>query len=194
MRDFIIIAHKALTRGDFSLNDLPGSAGRMDILCRCINSALFLSHDLRRDVNIHLLLLGEPDPGKIIRFEGENVRYLSPDERSAASLIKKALQKQATDIDTRSMPGVFIRNGDLKELLDQFKDRKLIYLREDGSDVREASEMEDAVYILGDHQGVTEEEESLIQDAKPDIISVGPLALHSDHCIILINNEIDRRK
>ncbi len=194
MRDFIIIAHRALTRGDFSLNDLPGSAGRMDILCRCVNSALFLSHDLRRDVNIHLLLLGEPEPGKIIRFEGENVRYLSPDERSAASLIKKALQKETTDIDIRSMPGVFIRRGSLPQLLSQFKDRKLIYLRENGSDIREADRLEDAVYILGDHQGVTEEEESIIEDTNPETISVGPLPLHSDHCIILINNEIDRRK
>ena len=93
MRDIVIIGHKAKTNGDFSLNDLPGAAGRMDILCRCVSSALFLSFGMRRDVNIHLLLLGDPDPGKIIRFEGLNLRYLNPDERSSGSLIQKALQK-----------------------------------------------------------------------------------------------------
>nr|AAB88387.1 hypothetical protein [Methanococcus maripaludis] len=29
--------------------DLPGSSGRLDLLCRCVNSAFFLSHDMRRD-------------------------------------------------------------------------------------------------------------------------------------------------
>ena len=57
MRDFLIIGHKALTSGNFSLNDMPGAAGRMDILCRCTSAALFLSHDMRRDVQVHLLLL-----------------------------------------------------------------------------------------------------------------------------------------
>lgn len=195
MRDFVIIAHKALTTGDFSLNDLPGSAGRMDILCRCINSCLFLSHDLRRDVQVHLLLLGEPEPGKIIRFDSEHVRYLNPDERSAGSLIKKALQKTAGEYEVRSTPGVFIRSGNLGKLLNDFKDagRRLIYLHEDGEDIRELSDLtNNAVFILGDHMGVTEEEEQLIKEHEAKTISLGPIPLHADHCIILINNEIDR--
>jgi tRNA (pseudouridine54-N1)-methyltransferase len=48
MRDIVIIGHKEKTNGDFSLNDLPGSAGRMDILCRCVSSALFISFGMRR--------------------------------------------------------------------------------------------------------------------------------------------------
>lgn len=121
MRDIVIIGHKAKTDGDFSLNDLPGSAGRMDILCRCVSSALFLSFGMRRDVNVHLLLLGEPDPGKIIRFEGLHLRYLNPDERSSGSLIQKALKKDATEQDIRSTPGIWIRRGDLSFLLSKFE-------------------------------------------------------------------------
>ena len=49
---FAVVGHRARTDGGFSLNDLPGSGGRMDVLCRCVNAALFLSHDLRRDVEI----------------------------------------------------------------------------------------------------------------------------------------------
>ncbi len=193
MRDIIIIGHKAMTSGDFSLNDLPGSAGRMDILCRCVSSALFLSFGMRRDVNVHLLLLGEPEPGKIIRFEGLHLRYLNPDERSSGSLISKALLKNATELDTRSTPGVWIRNGDLKSLLASFEGRNLFYLREDGKDIRElAGEIRDPVFILGDHTGVTEEEEKQLFEAGAQIISVGPISLHSNHCITLIHNELDR--
>ena len=81
MRTFVIVGHKAVTTPKFSLNDLPGGAGRMDILARCINASLFLSHDLRRDVDAYVVLLGEPNPPITIRFNGEKVRYLSPDER-----------------------------------------------------------------------------------------------------------------
>lgn len=193
MRDIVIIGHKAKTSSDFSLNDLPGAAGRMDILCRCVSSALFLSFGMRRDVNVHLLLLGEPDPGKIIRFEGQYLRYLNPDERSSGSLINKALKKEVSDIDSRSTPGVWIRRGSLNTLLEEFQGRTLLYLREDGEDIREVVKtVSDPVFILGDHTGVTEEEEQELLKAGAKIISVGPISLHSNHCITLINNELDR--
>jgi tRNA (pseudouridine54-N1)-methyltransferase len=193
MRDIVIIGHKAKTNGDFSLNDLPGSAGRMDILCRCVSSALFISFEIRRDVNVNLLLLGDPDPGKMIRFEGLNLKYLNPDERSSGSLIQKALQKNAIEQYTRSTPGVWIRRGDLESMLLEFEGRTLLYLREDGEDVREfTSEIRDPIFILGDHAGVSEEEEEQILKAGAKIISVGPISLHSDHCITLVHNELDR--
>lgn len=195
MREFLIIGHKALTSGNFSLNDMPGAAGRMDILCRCTSAALFLSHDMRRDVQVHLLLLGEPDPQKIVRFDGENLRYLSPDERSSGSLIKKALEKEVGDIEVKSTPGVWVRHGGLGNLLDEFveKGRKIVYLREDGEDIRNVvGSLDDAVFIMGDHNGVTEEEEKLIMDTGATVVNVGPLSLHSEHCVTLINNELDR--
>lgn len=193
MKDFLIIGHKAAT-GTFSLNDLPGAAGRMDILCRCVNSALFLSRDLRRDVRVFLLLKGEPFPSRLIRFDGSAVRYLSPDERSAASLIKKALEKNVQDFWTESTPGVSIRNGDLDNILKEL-DKKIIYLREDGKDIREKGfdAVFDLLFVLGDHLGLSEDEEKKIMAYSPEIISVGPLSLHADHCIVLLHNEMDRQ-
>ena len=66
-------------------------------------------------------------------------------------------------------------------------------MREDGEDIRKlALEIRDPVFILGDHTGVTEEEEEHILEAGAKIISVGPISLHSNHCITLIHNELDR--
>lgn len=197
MKDFVIIGHKALTTSDFSLNDLPGSAGRMDILCRCVNSALFLSHGMRRDVNVHLVLLGEPDPGKIVRFNGEKLKYLNPDERSSGSLIKKALEKDATPYESQSTPGVWIRKAGLEDLLNEFREagRDIYYLREDGVDIRSYDGLNtDAVFVLGDHMGVTEEEEDAIHKVAKQTLNIGPISLHSDHCMIIIHNELDRKE
>ncbi len=87
MRRFVVLGHRAVTSSGFSLNDLCGSAGRMDVLLRCINSAFFLSHDLRRDTEIYLVLKGGPEPPKTIRLRGDELKYLNPDERSTGALI-----------------------------------------------------------------------------------------------------------
>lgn len=194
MKEFIIVGHKAAT-ASFSLNDLPGGAGRMDILCRCVNAALFLSHDIRRDVRVYLVLKGEPSPPKLICFDGKKVKYLNPDERSCASLIKKALEKGVQGFWTESTPGVSIRKGDLGDLLAELN-KKIIYLREDGEDIRMKrfeKPSEGLLFLLGDHEGLTDAEEKMIEVYEHDIINVGPLSLHADHCIILLHNEMDRR-
>jgi len=192
MKEFIIIGHKAVTT-PFSLNDLPGAAGRMDILCRCVNSALFLSHDLRRDVRVHLVLKGGAQ-SKIVRFDGAAVRYLSPDERSAASLIKKALEKQAQGFWTESTPGVSIKTEDFGGLPGELN-KKITYLREDGVDIRmkPLKVVSDFLFVLGDHMGLTHDEEKIIEAHDHEIVSVGPLSLHADHCIVLLHNEMDRQ-
>jgi tRNA (pseudouridine54-N1)-methyltransferase len=185
---FVVLGHLARTSGDFSLNDMPGGAGRMDVLCRCVNSALFLSHDLRRDVECYLVLLGEPEPPKTVLFSGEKVRYLSPDERSAGALIKKALALKAGTEFRESTPGVYVRKGGLADLL---PDVPLAVLDEAGSDIREEESLP-VSYLLSDHHDFSPDERALIGGFPA--YSVGPLSLHADHAITIVQNEIDRRR
>ncbi len=177
MKRFAIVGHVAETGGNFSLNDLPGSGGRMDILCRCISSSLFLSHDLRRDVECYLVLCGEPDPEKTVLFCGSGVRRLSPDERSSAALIKKALSIPCGDEFRESTPGVYVRRGGLSRLLAEIP---FAVLDEAGEDLRRVPE------------NFTPAEEEAIAGAAR--YSVGPRSLHADHAITVLLNEIDRRE
>ncbi len=186
MREFVIVGHLAKTSPDFSLEDIPGTSGRIDVLCRCINSAFMLSHGIRRDVRCDLLLLGGPEP-KVLRFDGSRLRHLNPDERSTAALIKRALTLDAGDSWRESTPGIYVKRGDLRELLESLKNDglQLYYLREDG--VAFDRSITEGAFILGDHIGMTEDEENILQAMGASTVSIGPLSLHADHCIVIIN-------
>jgi len=189
MTSFAIIGHHARTDGGFSLNDLPGSGGRMDVLCRCVNASLFLSHDLRRDTDCILVLCGEPSGPKTVKFSGAEVRSLSPDERSAAALIKKVIDTPCGSEFREAAQGVFIRKGGLERLL---KEHTFAVLDEKGMDIRKAGTgtLPDA-FLLSDHLNFTEQEETLIMNCPR--FSVGPKILHADHTITVLQNELDRR-
>ena len=88
-------------------------------LLRCLRAALMVSHGLRRDTVVYLVLLGGPQAPRTIRIDGATARYLRPDERSLAVLVQKVL---AVPVETASAgfvevrPGVAIAEGGLDEI------------------------------------------------------------------------------
>lgn len=196
MRYFVITGHRAATTGDFKLDDITGGAGRMDILCRCVNSSFFLSHNLRRDVDVYLVLQGGDAAPKTVRFCGGEMRYLNPDERSTSSLIRNALLKKLPEHgEVRASPGVYISRMSFDEVLAHLSDKgTFVHLMEDGTDCRDYGFPEDPIFVLGDDRDLTSEEEASLLAYGPDRIRLGPLSLHADHCIIVAHNEMDRRQ
>lgn len=56
-RELVVLCHGTpltVARGKFELNDL--AAGRVDLLARCVASALFYSHGVRKNVRVWLML------------------------------------------------------------------------------------------------------------------------------------------
>jgi tRNA (pseudouridine54-N1)-methyltransferase len=211
-RNFIIVGHRGVTTPQLSLNDLPGTGGRMDILTRAVNTAFCISHDIRREVEVALVLLGPEDPPKTVRFIGSRLKYLNPDERSTAALIRNALVKIAAtklkgnedlqrdpellellEGELISSPGICISNYDLPFVIDHYsKKSKLIHLDEGGKDMSEFQPQDDCTFILSDHKDFTDEELERIHGSRSETISLGPLSLHTDQCITIIHNHLDR--
>jgi tRNA (pseudouridine54-N1)-methyltransferase len=159
----------------------------MDVLCRCVTASLFLSHGMRRNVEVYLVLLGPPNPPATVLFSGEKVRYLNPDERSSASLIKKALALPRGHEFRESTPGIFVRAGGLAELL---AEHRFTLLDESGDDVRQAPTLP-GTCLLSDHLNLTDSEQELVRGLPR--LSVGPLPLHADQAVTVLLNETDRR-
>ncbi len=191
MRAFIVLGHKVPLTPNFSLNDLPGSAGRLDILCRCVTAAFCLSHGIRRDVTVYLVLQNQI----VLRLEGRRLKHLNPDERSTAALIQKALKActERTGTEIESTPGIFVASGGLPHVLQRVADEGLTvyWLHERGSPIRHVQLSTDAAFVLSDHLEFLPEEEAILADFPK--LSLGPLSLHADHCIVLAHNELDVR-
>lgn len=194
MRAFIVLGHKVPVTPDFSLNDLPGSAGRLDILCRCVTAAFCLSHGIRRDVTVYLILQDQVT----VRLDGSRLKHLNPDERSTAALLQKALKAHtesvAKESEIESTPGVFISSGGLRDVLETLKKTglKLYMLHEQGKHIRQAEFVSHHVaFVLSDHLEFSPSEVALLGELPR--LSLGPLSLHADHCITIAHNELDLR-
>jgi len=193
MRTFVLFSRKGVTTSNFSLNDLPGSGGRMDLICRCVNSALWISCGLRRDTRIFLVLNGPSSPPATILFEGSSLRRVSPDERNIASWIKKALDCTGKNGDwVKVQEGIKVSKMSFQDVI---KDLKEIYvLHERGRFIREVEIAKNPVFVLGDNIGLPRKEEKFAERFGAEKISLGKTSYLASHCISMIHYEMDTRE
>ncbi|MEM2870565.1 MAG: tRNA (pseudouridine(54)-N(1))-methyltransferase TrmY [Thermoplasmata archaeon] len=207
MRRFVIIGHNVDPSGDFTLNDLCGGAGRLDVLLRCVSSAFFVSHGIRKDVEVYLVLPGRhgspslderrsgggsgaPVGPKTVRFSGRELRYLNPDERSTGALVRTALLKNLEgDKEIVSTPGVYVSRRSLESLARALPGP--VWLVEDGEPWPRGGLPGDVTFYLSDHLDFTKEEENLLQSAGARRVSLGPTSLHSHQCITIVHWLLD---
>jgi hypothetical protein len=117
LANFLLIIEEIIdfTKKDIDIGYTPPLIYK---ICSCIREAFCLSYAIRKNNNLYLYFQKE----KIfIKFEGSRLRYLGPDERSQALLLKKALDKNTSNINSignkwiKSTPGIYS-----KSFLDDF--------------------------------------------------------------------------
>ncbi|PSQ07486.1 tRNA (pseudouridine(54)-N(1))-methyltransferase TrmY [Halobacteriales archaeon QS_6_71_20] len=189
MRQFVVCGHDAPTDPDFSLDDLAGGAGRLDLLCRCVNAGLLLSHGIREDSRVHLVLGDE----YTVRFDGATARGLRPDERTTAARVRDALDAREDAIGHMPAdvsPGVELYRLGLAGTLDAV-DGTVVQLHEGGEPAAEASPPADPAFVLSDHHDFTDAEADLLDDRADRRLRLGPEAIHADHAVAVAHNYLD---
>src|SRR3972149_11471124 len=116
MRQFVYFSKSAATTGNF--NDLM-KAGRMDIAIHTIIAAFFLSHDFRKDVKMHLVFYGMPDPPKHI--EMTITPELEISKKDVGNLIKKILYKYKKGEKREALPGCFIEKKSFLNIIEELQ-------------------------------------------------------------------------
>ena len=181
MRVFIVYSRKGPT-SPFDARNLPGS-GRVDLIARCVSSALWLSHSLR-PATIHIVSEGPSDPPKTITFT-PGMKMVSPDERSIALWINKILSGGTN-------PGITAEKKSFQQLVKEYAGRPLYVLHEKGIDIQGVKIKSDPVFILGDHIGMPKKLELYCNRFGAEKISVGPASYLASQCITYLNIHCDR--
>jgi len=193
MREFILFS-RGVTK-DFKLNDLP-NAGRMDLVARCVSTAIFLSYSLRKDVKFHVILNGPPSPPLTITFFTNELKNVSPDERNIASHIKIAIRNFGIGKNS-SEAGIYVEKKSFEEVVKdkvkEYGNENVFYLHADGEDIRNVEIKNNAVFILGDNKGIPKKEEAFLLRSGIKKISIGKIEYLSSQVIAIVNYEMDRR-
>ncbi len=191
---FVIVGGKASASPDFRLDDLPATSGRLDVLLRCVRAALLVSHGVRRGVTVYLVLLGGPAAPRVVRISGAEARFLRPDERSLATLVKKSLaapREGGGFVAVR--PGVSVADGGLDAALDDLGDATVWLLDEGGDDLRHAPIEGASAFVLGDHTGLDAATLERLDACAARRVRVGPVSVHADDVVAIVTNALDRR-
>lgn len=189
-RRFLFISHRTPIDGDFNLNDLPGSGGRMDVISKCVVSSLLVSNAIRRDASVSIYFSGDSAEGRTVLVSGSRVKHLNPDERSTAALLRNALVKARIQDEGESSPGIYFSHMGLGPLGSMLSEGcTTYYLKEDGS--RSPRLSLPALFILGDCRDLSEEEESTLSKAVSERISISSTILQSDQCATILNWMLD---
>lgn len=198
MHRIVLIGQRASASPTFSLVDLPGTSGRLDVLVRSLRAALLVSHGLRHDAVAYLVMLGDPLAPRTLRIDGSMARFLRPDERQLAILVQKALVAvpPGTSEGFSSMRrGIDVADGGVETVLRDCVGSRLFMLDERGADVRETAfdVTSDCTFFIGDHMGFDAQTVALLKREGAQPLSLGPMAIHAEDAVAVLWNELDRR-
>lgn len=196
MRRFVIVSHTGKASGDWPLDDLCGAAGRVDVLCRALNSAFFVSHGIREDVEAVLVFV-DPARPTAVRFDGAHLNRLNPDERSLASRVQQALRARGEDPWwERPQDGLHVAPFTLQEVIDDLRGRAPdavpVLLDPKGEPLEAAVLPAEPVFFLSDHRPFNDAEHRLFEGLGARRVSLGDAWYHGNHVISCVHWCMDR--
>lgn len=195
MRRFATVSHTGRSDGQWNLNDLTAGAGRVDVLCRNVQSAFFLSHGLREDVEAYAVFAESPLRQKTVRIQGAHIQMLNPDERSTAARLQQALQASWSVPDWKDVQrGLSVARFGLEGLLDDLKGKATpVLLDPEGTPIESWTPPEDPLFLLSDHVPFTKAEYVLLDGRGAQRVSLGPYWYHGNHAISVVQWWMDKR-
>lgn len=194
-RSVVVVGTQARASADFRLDDLASSSGRLDALLRCVRAGLMVSHGLRADVDVYLVLLGGPRAPRTLRFRGGAARFLRPDERSLALTAQKRLAE--ADAAPRPVfealkPGIDVVDRGVDAVLDALAGADHVLLAQGAPPLEAAARAAHVALWLGDHRGLPAEVITALDTHGARRRSVSPLELHAEDAITLAHGVFDR--
>jgi tRNA (pseudouridine54-N1)-methyltransferase len=187
----VLKANMAHTAPDFSLKDVPGTSGRLDVACRCLISAFYLPEKIRKNVIFHTVLCGPPNPTLCLTVDGEKLKSLSANENDIAQIFFNVLSGKRVE-------GFKIEKTTFQDLINKMirESWALFELNRDGTDYRKIKlkNHKKLAFIMGDHLGLNPDDSNFIKAVGGMQISLGNKEYYASHCITILNWFLDRHE
>lgn len=149
------------------------------IATRFIVGSLMLSHEIRRDSKVNIII----DREICITFNGKTMRNVRPDESSLSGIIKAGLRK----IGKKVLPGVMVSRINLEDFLNRVKATKLYYSERAGK----IQDTPNEFFIIFQYPKL--EIEELLLKMNFSSIKLSKKSLFPDQAVVILNNKLDRK-
>ena len=182
------------------MRDVPGTSGRLDVICRILVSAYRTVPKLSPTIQVDAVFGGPPNPPLRLRVTNVNPREFPESELECALILKGLLYRyrsQSVAQDPHWPQFSITPQGFGHTLEDVIQDKnQILYLVETGQPLEQVKLGldEPIVVILGDDQGLSPAHEKKVRTTAAQEISIGMRSLLGSHVISLFLLELFRRK
>jgi len=165
----------------------------MDVLARAVNSALFVSHGIRKDSHVLLHLMGGDGPSRRIWFDGSSLAGVRPDERSISGQIKGILKDVVPPSGhfREFSSGILHSGGGIEQTVREWSARGVcpIILDANGSDFSDVPSSVDLGFIISDDKPLTDRDTQSLKGSVS--LSLGERWLQGHSCIAILHYLLD---
>lgn len=197
MKAFVVRARAASTDKETFLAGV-GKESHSEILAHVLMNALFTAQSHRDDVIVYLVLESTNDFSRTICFHSDQLRNIGGFHESA--LIKKIAHALGHSVgmskeEYREVEsGLSVETISFEKLVQRLAESYSLHLLDKkGTDIREQPFEGDVCFILTDHIPMPKKSWNSLKRLNTQKISLGPQMLFASQCVVLINNELDRR-
>jgi tRNA (pseudouridine54-N1)-methyltransferase len=195
----LLDAPRCRTASDFLIRDVPGTSGRLDVVCRVLAATFRTVPKWRPFLEFLAVLGGPPDPPLLLQVSNASDKDIPEGELALAVILKALLNRYRTSGKEQlvSWPQIALtRQGFEETLRAVVKDQaQVCYLVERGTPL-ESLELDLAnpvVFVLGDDRGLPLKHEALLSRHLAKEVAIGKQSLLGSHVVSLLLLELARR-
>ncbi len=196
----LLDAPRTRTDDKFLIRDVPGTSGRLDVVCRILIAAYRTTPIFTSYIQVNAILGGPPHSPLLLQIDDVNSGEFPESELNCALIIKGLLHNYRTSKTERSRlwPQFSITAKSFDETLKEVASStsQILYLVEKGKplDQVKISFDQPITLILGDDQGLPVEHEKLVYQYPVQEVSIGTRSLLGSQVVSLFLLEMARHK
>ncbi|MFX1563685.1 MAG: hypothetical protein ACFFDP_10320 [Promethearchaeota archaeon] len=195
----ILDAPRCHTTDDFLIRDVPGTSGRLDVVCRILAATFHTVPQLNQYLRFLAILGGPPNPPLRLSVSSATTENV-PESELACALILKGLIRQYRTEDPEEYeiwPQFSLARKSFGETLQETAKtaNQIYYLVEKGSPFEKIhmNLTKPIAFIVGDDQGLPPEHEEQLSKYDIQRVSIGEQSYLGSQVVTLVLLELARK-